>query len=179
VQGVNDTIDVPVTSVVSLVEDTGTIPSQVFFDREVGINEAASITGRGKGQIGRDSNSGRLKYTLNDKEQKRYKVADLYQLYGLKNPKDTSSSSEKIPDENHVDTRQASIELAVLKERLHSQEKAMQRMENEINDLRQNRDRQLETINKLTLLLPSPQSATHQLPSEPFIKKSFWQRLFS
>jgi hypothetical protein len=181
VQDMSSTKLKPVSNVVSSTYETDGIPSQEFFDREVGINEAASITGRGKGQIGRDSNTGRLKYTLNDKEQKRYKVADLYQLYGFKNPKDTSNDLTKIPDEKLKDTTQTDVELAILKERLNAQEKVLQRMESEINDLRQNRDRQLETINKLTLLLPAPQSAITQALSEsqqPPVKKSFWQRLF-
>jgi|GEM_PF-5314133 len=163
-----------------MVKDTSLEFTETFFEKEVGINEAASITQRGKGQISRDSNSGRLTYTLNDKGQKRYKVADLFQLYGLKKPKETGCKIDEIPTGNMSDTSDNTVALAVLQERVLAYEKAMQRMELEIMDLRQNRDKQLETIQRLTLLLPSLKTTTQEVqPVESPAKRSFWKRFFS
>lgn len=161
---------------------TDIISSETFLNKEVGINEAASITGRGKGQIGRDSNKGRLPFRLNEKGHKCYKVFDLHTLYGLKKPKKTSLKTEERPVINQAGAHSDAIELVILRERLQAQEKTMLRMEHEIMDLRQNRDRQLETIERLTLLLPAPQKSS---PTQPALaptdtqKKSIWQRLFS
>src|SRR4051812_35764550 len=99
----NETSLEPVLKKVVMVKDTSPEFTETFFEKEVGINDAASVTQRGKGQISRDSNNGRLPYTLNDKGQKRYKVADLFQLYGLKKPKDTGHKLDEIPFENISD----------------------------------------------------------------------------
>ena len=162
-------------------------PSEIFFARLVGINEAASITGRNKGQISRDSNSKRLPYVLGEKGQKRYKVADLYQIYGLQQPDRTTTKEQKQPVENDGVTIKNAVELAVMQERLHLQAETMRRMEQEIADLRQKQDKQLETINRLTLLLPAPPATTSvniaptelERSQEPPKRQPFWKRLFS
>jgi hypothetical protein len=151
--------------------------SETFFSRDVGIAEAAKITGRSKGQIGRDSNSGRLSYTLNEKEQKRYKVSDLYALYGFRNPKEIQSQSDERPIDISLET---AVKIAVLEAELKAKEETLRHREDEIRDLRQNRDRLIEQNQRLTLLLPAPKE--HQevvLPTPEPERKGFWQRLFS
>jgi hypothetical protein len=158
--------------------------SETFFNKIVGISEAASITGRSKGQIGRDSNTKRLVYTLDDKGQKRYKVADLFNLYGFKRPGEMVSQEEKRPIEIATET---AVEIAVLKSELKAKEDALRRIEEEVRDLRQSRDRLLDQNNRLTMLLPAP-SAPPSAPlvvneperrPEPSKRPPFWKRLFS
>lgn len=160
---------------VSKAEGTEPENSETFFKKLVGIAEAASITGRSKGQIGRDSNSGRLSYTLNEKEQKRYKVEDLYQLYGFRNPKEIGSKSI----ERQVEfTTETAVRIAVLESELKAREEALRRSEEEVRDLRQNRDKLIEQNQRLTLLLTG--SKIEIAPTAPHAeKKTFWQRLFS
>ena len=160
---------------VSKEEETELENSETFFKKFVGIAEAASITGRSKGQIGRDSNSGRLTYTLNEKEQKRYKVEDLYQLYGFRNPKETGSKSIERQGELNAET---AIRIAVLESELKAREDALRRSEEEVRDLRQNRDRLIEQNQRLTLLLTGSKIETTSSAPQPE-KKTFWQRLFS
>lgn len=194
----SETIQQSVHQVVTEAEDTTSNSSETFFAKLVGINEAATITGRGKGQIARDSNAKRLAYSLNDKGQKRYKVADLFQLYGFRQPKETSLNTSEIPQGISDDTTKTAVEFAVLQERLRAQEEMIQRMERtqaettqrmerEIQDLRQSRDRLLDQNNRLTLLLPAPAAITGtaiastetERSPEPPKRQPFWKRLFS
>ena len=162
----------------SETNETTSQTGETFFNSFVGINEAATISLASKGQISRDTTSKKLPYTLNDKGQKRYKVADLYQQYGFRDQADTSIKEPEKPQENSVETIQAAnqtaIELAVLKERVS-------RLEGENLDLRQTRDRLLEQNTRLTLLLPAPPIPTAEPISSPAPseRKSLWKRLFS
>ncbi len=162
-------------------ETSGTI-----FERLVGINEAITICRVSKSQISRDSNSKRLPYIVSEKGQKRYKVADLYNLYGFREQRKISSEECEEPLEKETGTPQLAIEIAVLKAELKAKEdtlkakdEALRRSEDEIHDLRQTRDRLLEQNNRLTLLLPAPPITASEPVSSPPPKKSFWQRLFS
>jgi hypothetical protein len=162
---------------ISNINETVYENSETFFAREVGIAEAANITGRSKGQIGRDSNSGRLTYTLNEKEQKRYKVSDLYTLYGFRNPKETKSQPVERPLEISTET---AVKIAVLETELKAKEETLRHRDEEIRDLRQNRDRLIEQNQRLTLLLPAPKESQEAPMSAPKPeRKGFWQRLFS
>ena len=160
---------------VSNVYETPSEISETFFNKLVGISEAATITGRSKGQIGRDSNTKRLAHVLDEKGQKRYKVADLFQLYGFKRPKEIVPEAVERPTETITET---TVEIAVLKAEMKAKDEALRRMEDENRDLRQTRDRLLETNNRLTLLLPAPPSNTPEPFSSPTERKSFWKRLF-
>jgi hypothetical protein len=166
-------------AVVTNENETVAESSETFFSKKVGISEAATITGRSRGQIGRDSNTGRLTYTLDDKEQKRYVVSDLYQLYGFKRHPENLKEDEKRHEQSSTETV---VKIAVLESELAAKTNALNRIEEEVRDLRQSRDKLLEQNNRLTLLLPSPQSAITQPPlaeAPPPVKKPFWQRLFS
>jgi hypothetical protein len=153
--------------------------SETFFNRLVGINEAATISYASKGQISRDTKNKSLSFSLDEKGQKRYKVADLYQKYGFREPSEASIKKELKPFGNPHETPNIDIELAVLQTELKAKEEAIRRMEDEIRDLRQKQDRQLETIQRFTLLLSAPKESkpVPMLALEPE-RKGFWQRLF-
>jgi chromosome segregation ATPase len=160
--------------------------SGTIFERLVGINEAISICRVSKSQISRDSNSKRLTYVLSDKGQKRYKVADLYNLYGFREQGRNGSEELKEPVEKEGGTSNLATEIALLRaelrakaDALQAKDEAIRRSEDEIRDLRQTRDRLLEQNNRLTLLLPAPPTTTPEPISIPPAKKSFWQRFFS
>lgn len=161
-----------------VVIDLGNNASEEFFKRDVGISEAVKITGKNKGRISVDSTSGVLKFTVNEKGNRRYKVSDLYQLYGFKNPEKTVSGYDKKRFEDKVEV---GLETALLKQKIEHQAEQLRRLEEEICYLRSKQDSLMEQNNRLTLLLPSlaqsnPVSTEQENPS---VKRSFWQRLFS
>jgi len=155
------------------VENPGTV-----FDRIVGINDAIVISRAGKSQISRDSKSGRLPYTLNDKGHKQYSVKDLYTLYGFRNQSNNKSSGTEEPVKKDSGTLEPLFELAVIREQLKAKNEALRKSEEEIRDLRQTRDRLIEQNNRLTLLLPAPKNDSQESPAN-YQPKSFWKRLFS
>jgi hypothetical protein len=176
-------------------EHTGTLNGQAEqpigfdFERLYGIDEATVDFQVSKSQISRDSNSKRLPYLLNDREKKRYKAADLYQLYGFRKQGEREKKERSEPVEFASEPNRLAVELAVLKEQLRSKEEslhakneALKKSDDEIRDLRQIRDRLLEQNNRLTLLLPAPNdSAREERPSPTSNPPSppWWQRWFS
>ena len=131
-------------------------------------------------------------FTLDEKGQKRYKVSDLYQKYGFRKQKGTGSNTSKEPGsktrkdpkapllenpENTSNSIRNDIELAVLQAELKAKEETIRRMEDEIRDLRQKQDKQLDTIQSLSRLLPGPKNS-QTLPASQPEKKSLWKRLF-
>lgn len=178
----------PVSKEDSSTDGTGFQKSEEFFNSTVGINQAVSIAKASKSQISRDSNSNTLPFTLDEKSQRRYKVADLFQKYGFREQQETGSKSSKehgsrpkkepLSDANELfQTTQGDIERAILQTELKAKEDIIRRLEEEVRDLRQNRDRLIDQNQRLTMLLPAPKTETVQ-PALPD-KKSFWQRLFS
>jgi len=154
-------------------------PSEAFFNSDVGFLEAVKITGRNKGTISRDTKSGKLSCSISEAGQKRYKVADLYTLYGLRQPKETGFQNLVKLDETVPETVSFAVDLAVLKERLKAQDEMLRLKDAQIRDLQDSRDKLLEQNNRLTLLLPAPQEKITQSISIPSEKPSFWKRLFS
>jgi len=173
-----DAIPEPVPKLVSLDIEAVPQKSETFFNRLVGINEAATISRASKGQISRDSKANVIHYELDEKGQKRYKVADLYHKYGFREQSESSSKEEVKPSENLTETLSSAVELAVLQTELKAKEDTIRRMEDEIRDLRHKQDKQLDTIQRFTLLLSAPK----ELQSVPMTtpepeRKSFWKRL--
>ncbi len=127
------------------------------FFAYVGINEAARLVGKGKQQIYRDIQAGKLSWNIDGGGKKTLQIADLDRVYKLKSQAVTSNKTshqnrELPPSQTAVtdqDTVKNAIELAVLKERVS-------RLEDENRDLKQTRDRLLDQNQRLTMLLPAP-----------------------
>jgi hypothetical protein len=171
---------------VSNANETLAPQSETFFNSLVGIGEAAHITGRSKGQIGRDANTKRLPFVLDEKNQKRYRVSDLSMIYGLKNPDETKKETPKEtvsqealrPTETATET---AIELALLRQQVQHQNETIRRVEDENRDLKRLRDTLIDQTQRLTLLLPAPAAEPSTIPepkpeAQPL---TFWERLFS
>lgn len=132
----------------------------------VGINEAARLIGRGKQQIYRDIDAGKLSWHVGTNGRKVLQLADLDRVYGIKS---STVPSHKPANENRLLppalATETAVELAVLKERAT-------RLEEENRDLKHVRDRLLNDNGQLTRLLAAPQpELTPTLP--------WWKRLFS
>lgn len=182
----NEQVTEPIATPVTSAPET---PSENPFDRHVGITEAAHMTGRNKGQISKDTSSKRLPYIVNEAGHKRYKLADLYNLYGFRQPGATQENKGLLPVEKPQDSNPENLlELATLRERVKAQEEMLRRadeerrrIEDENRDLRQTRDRLLDQNNRLTLLLPAPPTAAQEQTSSPTPaeRKPFWKRFFA
>ena len=168
-----ETLEKTVSDDVAIIEKT---PSETFFQKLVGLSEAVTITGKNKGQISKDTTAKRLPYELNEQGHKRYKVADLYNLYGFKKPTEAAlETGFKQPEKPAQETLETAVELAVLKEQLKAKDELLRlaeedkrRAAEEIRDLRQSRDRLIENTTRLTLMLTGPQETpeTSQKPSD-------------
>ena len=155
--------------------------SATYFEKRVGFSEAVRMTGRNKSTISRDTSTGKLPYELGDNNQKLYKIADLFQKYGLQQPKEISSREAKQPFGKADET---AVELLLLRQQLHSQAEQLRRAEDDIRDLRQHRDRLTDQNQRLTLLLTGPTTpaimpAEPQAGAAPPAPKSLWQRMLN
>lgn len=148
----------------------------------VGINEAARLVGKAKQQIYRDIEAGRLSWNLDTPGKKLLQIADLDRIYKLK-PKGvtgniTGHKNQELPQPNADVTTSKTvateIELAVLKERLAARDEALRQAQDEIRDLRENRDKLLEQNTRFTLLLTAQAEPTEPQPAPaPWYKRLF------
>ena len=156
----------------------------------VGINQAARLVSKGKTQIYNDIKAGKLSWHI-ENGKKLLRVSDLDRVYTLKFKTDTGTEpkNHNVPPKpvqnTDPETTQKDIDLAVLKADLRAKEEALRRADEEIRDLRQKQDKQLETIQRLTLLLPAPPPSAPlavtepERSPEPPQRLPFWKRLFS
>ena len=143
---------------------------QTGFNSLVGINEAARLTRRSKGQISQDTKSGRLSYELNERQQKQYQVAELARVYGLKTGEQEGSENRDEPDEEPAKT--AAVEVLLLKQQLET-------LKQEVSSLREDKERLWKQNEQLTgrlLAAPTPPAESTLPAAAP---KSFWQRMFN
>ena len=178
----NETLENPISNEI----ETHPVQSETFFNSLVGIGEAAHITGRSKGQIGRDANSGRLPHTFNEKKEKRYRVSDLDMIYKLKNPdakkdetRDKNETAKETVSQNAVRPaeipNETAIELALLRQQVQHKDEIIRRTEQENRELKQLRDTLMDQTTRLTLLLPAPATSfTNETPEH----LPWWKRLF-
>ncbi len=170
----SETLEQPVSNQVAEPVATSTqLPSETFFNSYVGFVEATRITGRNKSTISRDTKAGKLPYQVSATGQKQYRVADLEMTYGLQKPKESSSKEVAKPLATTDETVSVAVELAVIKERLRSQEELLRMKDAQIRDLQENRDKLLDQNNRLTLLLPAPVPEPAQ-PVPPVESKRPW-----
>lgn len=130
----------------------------------VGLNEAARLTGVHKTTITRDVKAGRLSYTTDERGNKRYQVADLDRLYRVSANDATTATNSATGNNDRLRppmatdaTASESMELAVLKERLAAREDVIRRLENHVEELR-NDKRILQTL--IEAKKGTPQSKT-------------------
>lgn len=159
-------------------EDEVSSPSETIFASKVSFIKAVEMTGKNKGTLSKDSKSGKLPFEVSETGQKLFKVSDLYALYGLRNPEDSTFHNQKKPVETKKETEGDSIELAILRERLRSQELILSMKDAQIRDLQASRDKLLDQNNRLTLLLPAPVTPKEADIVTPETQKPWWKRVF-
>ena len=154
----------------------------------VGINEAARLIGKGKQQIYRDIEAGKLSWHIEESGRKTLQIADLDRVYKLKsqNVTDTRTGDKNrlLPISKEDVTTQETIEnavrIAMLEAELKAKTEALQRIEEENRDLRQTRDKLLDQNGQLTRLLPAPAALSEpEAPAHAAPRPSLWKRIFS
>ena len=117
---------------------------------QVGLTEAAKLTGKGTSTITRAANTGRVSYTTDEKGNRQFAVVELERAFGpLKSPE----------IERDVDAGAASgARIAELKDELHGQEVRMLKeqirvLEARIDDLKAERGKWQEQAGQITRLL--------------------------
>ena len=149
----------------------------------VGINEAARLVSKGKTQIYRDIEAGKLSWHIEDDGKKTLQIADLDRVYKLKSQRDTGNDTldqnHLLPQNGSTDTTpqstETAIKIAVLEAELKAKDAALKRMEDEVKDLRQNRDKQLETIQRLTMILPVSPMPSAEIAQQAAPRKPYWK----
>jgi len=179
-----ETIEKPVSDTVSIEEETLPQKSEstpeTFYNSYVSFMKAAELVGKNRGQISKDTKLGKLPFRVSDDGRKQYKVSDLDAIYGLINPKkqnETGFYKKETDVSNDNETRlteaketgNIEIELAVAREHIRAQDElikmkddVIRMLENQIHDLRGNRDKLLDQTSKLTHMLPAPPETTEQ-----------------
>lgn len=152
--------------------------SETFFESQVSFTQAVKMTGKNKGTISKDTTSGKLKFEVSETGQKLYRVSDLYTLYGLHNPQETKSSTQKKPSETIPETNGLEVEIAILRERLRSHETVLALKDEQIRDLQISRDKLLDQNNRLTLLLPAAPTSQPEAVQPSSKTAPFWKRFF-
>jgi len=157
----------------------------VSFSAYVGLNEAARLTGVHKTTITRDVKAGRLSYTTDERGNKRYQVADIDRLYHISANGATTETSSATGNNDrlrpHVATdtpTPENVELAVLKERLAAREDVIRRLENQVEDLRNDKRLLQGQIDVTTRLLEAKKEPTQSETENPPSKLSWWRKLF-
>ena len=155
----------------------------------VGINHAARLTGKAKEQIYRAIASGKLSWTVDPTtEKKTLQVADLDRVFGLKPVGVTGAKSgnenQMLPQAQPTVTPAEIAELVLIKAQFDAQKETIRRLDDQVSDLRQQRDRLMDQNNRLTLLLPAPtpveatsQPVANSNTPEPSPKRGLWDRI--
>lgn len=156
----------------------------------VGINHAARLTGKAKEQIYRAIAAGKLSWTVDPTSNKKsLQVADLNRVFGLKPVGVTSTKggneNQMLPPPQPAVSPAELAEIAQIKAQFEAQKETIRRLDDQVSDLRQQRDRLMDQNNRLTLLLPAPTvpEVTTQPPAnnnnpELSQRRGLWDRIF-
>ena len=154
---------------------------------QVGLTEAAKLTGKGASTITRAANTGRVSYTTDDKGNRQFDVSELERAFGPLN----APPSSKPNDSGAAGADDG--RLAALKEELHASEVRMLReqirlLEAQIDDLKAERGKWQEQAGQITRLLTDQSDRQreaeidHALPQpgnfEPDRRGGFLARIF-
>ncbi len=166
-------LDQPAEPIVTPVVKTAVTTFKSF----VGINEAARLAGKGKQQIYRDIQAGKLSYQ-DQNGKKLIQVADLDRLYTLKSQSvtsnDNSSENRVLPPDAVSVTNETAIENARLQVQIEAERKINGLLTSQIEDLMHQRNILNEQNNRLTLMLtssaPKPDTTSTAEPEVTTIK---------
>lgn len=140
---------------------------------QVGINQAARLTGKNKSVIWRDTKAGKLSSTLDGKGKTVYNLAELERVYGqLRDP-----SIETVPLAVASNQSQLDFEREKLEMKLQFLERELSLVREQLFELRDDRDQWRDQAQTALRALPRPVSATDADVQQPAKKHWFFRSL--
>lgn len=135
---------------------------------QVGINQAARLTGKNKSVIWRDTKAGKLSSTLDGKGKTVYNLAELERVYGqLREP-----SSETVAPVVAGNQLQLDYEREKLEMKLQFLERELSLVKEQIFELKDDRDQWRDQAQTALRALPRPAAATDAETVQP--RKKMW-----
>lgn len=124
----------------------------------VGINQAAKLTGKNKAVIHRDSDSGKLHHSKNEKGHRIFQIADLISCYGELKPatsNETSLNHLKSPPQETNLTSNLDAALKAKEEVIATLKSQIEDLKAEREDIKGERDRWHKAFEEVKML-PAP-----------------------
>jgi hypothetical protein len=153
---------------------------------QVGLRQAARMTGRNQSTVHRAMQTGRLSFTVNEAGERRIDVAELERVFGIKSPQGETAVINGASGgavAHAVQSHAAHTgEIAVLERLLAEREASIVRQDETIRDLRSRLDAEVaerrRVQERLTGLLTHRQAGS--VPAVmPRVRKPWWRRWFS
>ena len=129
------------------------------------LGQAAKATGKQKSTILDAIRAGRLSAGRNDLQQWQIDPAELFRVY----PAQPNAERQETPEQQ---AEHPAIFAQMLGKEREERERERRQLENQIDDLKADRDRWQQQAERITLLL------THQPPAAETTRPGFWRRLF-
>ncbi len=138
---------------------------------KVGASKAAKIANVARSTIYKDMDDGTLSFTINSKGNKSIDISELERVYGTLNTSDNNKMSEDV-SKGHIETAKKdssdnalSREIKLLHEQIaridQMNERERERLEKQIEDLKEDRNKWREQSNKLLLTYEADKKEQH------------------
>ena len=149
---------------------------------QVGLNDAARLTGKDRSTITRARRRGQLSAVMGGNGRTRYDTAELDRVFGLL-PEDETVQDHQKPTKFNITPH---AERRVLAQEVVSLKREISRLEDALQDARQDRDNWREALDhsredaedwkrQAQALLTSSSPIT---PAQPEARLGFWRRVF-
>ncbi len=139
---------------------------------QVGINQAARLTGKNKSVIWRDTKAGKLSSTLDGKGKTVYNLAELERVYGqLRDPATETVAVAVATNQTQLEHEREKLEM-----KLSFLEKELTMVREQLYELRDDRDQWRDQAQTALRALPRP-SAPVEMPTEAVVDaqpRRFW-----
>lgn len=140
---------------------------------QVGINQAARLTGKNKSVIWRDTKAGKLSSTLDGKGKTVYNLAELERVYGqLRDPSLETVATVVASNQLQLDYEREKLEM-----KMQYLERELSLVKEQLFELRDDRDQWRDQAQTALRALPRPSSATEVELQQPLRKIWPFRRL--
>ncbi len=135
---------------------------------QVGINQAARLTGKNKSVIWRDTKAGKLSSTLDGKGKTVYNLAELERVYGqLRDPSLETVAPVVASNQLQLDYEREKLEM-----KMQYLERELSLVKEQLFELRDDRDQWRDQAQTALRALPRPSTATDVDARQPL--KRLW-----
>jgi DNA-binding transcriptional MerR regulator len=142
---------------------------------QVGLSEAAKLTGKSQSTIHRAAETGKLSAGKNENGDRVFDVAELERVYGLKAPDEDTDDRRNDADESPRQETQIALlemELQQARDRLADRDERVAELKALVEDARRDRDHWREQANKLLITDQRNGGAIAQAPAQTSAESS-------